>query len=80
MKGAGGGGGEGSVSDIVDGMEYAERLGDGRLSVDCVDSSPGTFGVSSFLNKLDIPATMIPGCMPSNGASKFTTPRIRCLK
>lgn len=85
MKGAGGGGGEGSASDIVDGTEYIERFGDGRpvrleLEVNSVGSSPWTFGVSFFLNKLDIPETMTPGCMPSNGASKCTAPRIRCLK
>jgi hypothetical protein len=85
MKGAGGSGGEGSASDMVDGMEYIDRFGDGRpvrlgLKADSVDDSPGIFGGSFFLNKLDIPDTMTPGCIPSNGASKFTAPRIRCLK
>lgn len=88
MKGAGGGGGKDCVSDIVDGMEYMETFGDGRPRApglagpgeDGVGDSPGTFGVSAFLNKLDIPDTMMPGCMPNKGESRFTAPRMRCLK
>lgn len=69
----------------MDGLEYSERFGDGSpvilgLTTDSVCGSPGSFGVSVFRNKLDIPDTMIPGCMPSKGESKFTVPRIRCLK
>jgi hypothetical protein len=84
MNGAGGRDGEGDdISDIVDGMEYIERLGDGRpvvpgLSAFSNDGSPGGFGVSFFRNKLDIPDTIMPGCMPSSGESKLTIPRIRC--
>lgn len=91
MKGTGGGGGKDCASDIVDGTEYIERFGDGRPRTPGlaglarpgeagVEDSPAGFGVSAFLNRLDIPDTMIPGCMPNKGESKFTVPRMRCLK
>ena len=41
----------------------------------CADPGGGGAG----LNKLPMPLTTSPGCMPKNGVSKLMVPRTRCL-